>query len=207
MLKSLEHRTDDLIHAVQEDAKSEIDKIKSQTKSKESEILEAGKMEAEKIREEILMEATIKAAALRDEKAAELVAKNKMNWIERREHLILEILAEARARFADLRETPQYPQTLIRLAEEAIVNLQTNRVVLQFDPKSRSMITPKNLEDLSNRLKVQIEVGEDLTSGLGIIAKDISGHLIFDNTLESRLERSMDSLREPVFKILSGEKP
>lgn len=206
MLKSLEHRTDDLIHAIQEDAKSEIDKIRSQTKARESEILEAGKMEAEKIRAEILQDAVIKAAALRDEKAAELAAKNKMSWIERREHLILEVFTEARARFTDLIDTAQYLQALLRLVEEAIVNLQANRVVLQFDPKSRSMITPKNIEDLSTRLKVQIEVGEDLTSGLGIIAKDRSGHLIFDNTLESRLERSLDSLREPVFKILSGEK-
>lgn len=205
MLKSLEHRVDDLIYAIEEDSKAEIKKINEETKSKISAILEAGKKEAEQIRAKILEEAASRANALGDEKRAEIQQKAKMQWLEKREKLLSEVFEAARSQFPKLLKSDDYAHAILDLTQEAVLHIQTDKVILHFDASSHSLITENDLSKLASSMNVQIEVGSDLTSGIGVIAQDVEGHRVFDNTLEARLDRMMSSLRSPVFKILMGE--
>jgi vacuolar-type H+-ATPase subunit E/Vma4 len=54
-------------------------------------------------------------------------------------------------------------------------------------------------------MNAQLQLGEPLAHGLGIVAETIDGHLRYANTLEARLERWQDKLREPAYRLLMGE--
>jgi vacuolar-type H+-ATPase subunit E/Vma4 len=53
---------------------------------------------------------------------------------------------------------------------------------------------------------VEIEVGAPLEKGTGVMVESESGRMVFDNTLENRLNRLQNTLRSPVYHLLSGEK-
>jgi vacuolar-type H+-ATPase subunit E/Vma4 len=205
MLKSLDRRIEDLTHAIQEDSRAEINQLKSEARAKEAEILKAGREQAEKIRTAILEAASMKAAALREEKQAEVQLNARMRRLQKREELLSEVFSAARTHLTNTINSPEYKPALFVLTKEALQNLQTNPVILHFDSGSRSLITESDLSELTSSTKLEITMGDDLSSGIGVVAQDTKGHRVFDNTLEARFDRQVVTLRAQVFKILMGE--
>ena len=58
---------------------------------------------------------------------------------------------------------------------------------------------------LEKDLAVQLELGEPLERGTGVVLVTADGHRRYDNTLETRLSRMQAALRTPVYHILMGE--
>ena len=205
MLKSIDERIEDLSRAIIEEAHADAEMLKSVAKLKVNVVLEAGQKQAEKIRTEILENAKLEAERLKEERLAEVAIKAKIEWLEKREELLETVFQAVRLRCKSLLESDEYPQALQGLIMDAVGQLQSNQVWLHLDSASRSLLDEKSLDVISQSLGVELHVGDDLTDGIGVIAKDALGHRIFDNTLETRLNRQMESLRSDVYKILMGE--
>ena len=205
MLKSIDERIEDLSRAIIEEAHADAEMLKSVAKLKVNVVLEAGQKQAEKIRTEILENAKLEAERLKEERLAEVAIKAKIEWLEKREELLETVFQTVRLRCKSLLESDEYPQALQGLIMDAVGQLQSNQVWLHLDSASRSLLDEKSLDVISQSLGVELHVGDDLTDGIGVIAKDALGHRIFDNTLETRLNRQMESLRSDVYKILMGE--
>lgn len=205
MLKSIDERIEDLSRAIIEEAHADAEMLKSVAKLKVNVVLEAGQKQAEKIRTEILENAKLEAELLKEERLAEVAIKAKIEWLEKREELLETVFQTVRLRCNSLLESDEYPQALQGLIMDAVGQLQSNQVWLHLDSASRSLLDEKSLDVISESLGVEMHVGDDLTDGIGVIAKDALGHRIFDNTLETRLNRQMESLRSDVYKILMGE--
>ncbi len=205
MLKSIDERIEDLSRAIIEEAHADAEMLKSVAKLKVNVVLEAGQKQAEKIRTEILENAKLEAERLKEERLAEVAIKAKIEWLEKREELLETVFQAVRLRCKSLLESDEYPQALQGLIMDAVGQLQSNQVWLHLDSASRSLLDEKSLDVISQSLGVEMHVGDDLTDGIGVIAKDAIGHRIFDNTLETRLNRQMESLRSDVYKILMGE--
>ena len=205
MLKSIDERIEDLSRAIIEEAHADAEMLKSVAKLKVNVVLEAGQKQAEKIRTEILENAKLEAERLKEERLAEVAIKAKIEWLEKREELLETVFQTVRLRCKSLLESDEYPQALQGLIMDAVGQLQSNQVWLHLDSASRSLLDEKSLDVISQSLGVELHVGDDLTDGIGVIAKDALGHRIFDNTLETRLNRQMESLRSDVYKILIGE--
>ena len=205
MLKSIDERIEDLSRAIIEEAHADAEMLRSVAKLKENVVLEAGQKQAEKIRAEILENAKLEAERLHEERLAEVAIKAKIDWLEKREELLNTVFQTVKLRCKNLLESDAYPQALQGLIIDATRQLQTKQVWLHLDSSSRKLLDEKALAENGKNLNVEIHLGDDLKDGIGVIAQDEQGHRFFDNTLETRLNRQMESLRSEVYKILMGE--
>ena len=205
MLKSIDERIEDLSRAIIEEAHADAEMLRSVAKLKENVVLEAGQKQAEKIRAEILENANLEAERLHEERLAEVAIKAKIDWLEKREELLNTVFQTVKLRCKNLLESDAYPQALQGLIIDATRQLQTKQVWLHLDSSSRKLLDEKALAEIGKNLNVEIHLGDDLKDGIGVIAQDEQGHRFFDNTLETRLNRQMESLRSEVYKILMGE--
>lgn len=205
MLKPIDERIEDFTHAIHGEAEAEAEMLKTEAKAKETEILKQGQLRVERIRAEILEKARMEGERLSEERLAEVNIKAKIEWLEKREKILELVFQTAKSEIINLVNTQEYLKALIGLVTDGIYQVQSQQVVLHVDRASKGLINKDILNDLRSNLGVEIELGDDLQNGIGVVVSDISGHRMFDNTLEARLNRNMENLRSDVYKILMEE--
>ena len=205
MLKSIDERIADLTRTILDAAQADAEKINTEARHQESEILKRGELQAKQLYAEILDKARREAELRKEEKLAEITVKARVEAYERREQLLETVFSQVQDRLVNIPSESLYAEALMGLVREAIRHLQSKNVVLKFDAKSRKLVSEEDLKKLSSELGTRIEIGENLIEGTGVVAMDEKGHRSFENTLERRLERQLVRLRSKVFEILIGE--
>ncbi len=94
---------------------------------------------------------------------------------------------------------------MVALLKAALLHLKGYPVKVQLDPVLKKVLTQEDLEKIAGELGVEITEVTELNQGTGVIVETIDGHLKYDNTLETRLNRLQNILRTPVYHILMGE--
>jgi vacuolar-type H+-ATPase subunit E/Vma4 len=61
------------------------------------------------------------------------------------------------------------------------------------------------LVELGKELDVDLELGEPLARGIGIVLETADAHRRYDNTLSARLARMEDTLRGRLYHVLMGD--
>jgi vacuolar-type H+-ATPase subunit E/Vma4 len=206
MVKSLDDRIEDLIRTIRDDSKAEIEDLESEAKKRESQIIAKAQIEAEQIRSNIISTALVSAKAIKEEVFAESELALKRKYQMRREKLIEQVFDRVRSTLPDLIDRPEYAQALPGLINESLQQLGTTEAILHLDEKSHKLIISDQLSAMASSLEMKVAVGDDLSSGFGVIAISPEGHRVIDNALGMRLERQKSQLRMAVFEILMGDK-
>ena len=175
---------------VQADAKAKADAVreraKQQAKKERHEILEYGRQEAERVRSQALAAARLKARTLK---------------LEQREKLLDDVFDAVRQRLPTVQQWTDYDQIVLLLVRQAVGQLKAKEERIWADERAREILSERTLTGLSEELGVQLQLGEPLQKGVGVIAKTPDEHREYDNTLEARLNRWQDELRFSVYHL------
>jgi vacuolar-type H+-ATPase subunit E/Vma4 len=187
------------------EARQDAAKIAAEAASHIESIKRQALEQANKQRDTILQQARDKAERLRSQAVTSAQLEAQTLKLARREALLARVLSEARHRLTDVAEWPDYGQVVYRLVREGVEVLDAESLVIRADETTRQILDGQALMDLTEELGTQLEMGEPLKRGTGIVLVTADGHRRYDNTLETRLARMQASLRTPVYHILMGE--
>ena len=165
-------------------------KARQQAESQRTQIIENAKREATRIHSETVSTAQMKARRIE---------------LEQREKLLDEVFERAREKLTAIQQSTDYDKIARLLLREALANLGVEQALVRADKATLKIMTKEVLESVSKELGVETELGPQLEEGTGVIVGTPDGHRQYDNTLETRLARSKDALRLPVYHLLMGE--
>jgi vacuolar-type H+-ATPase subunit E/Vma4 len=189
------------------EARQDAAKITADTESRIESIKRQARGQAEEQRSAILKQAREKAERLRSQAVTSAQLEAQTLKLEHRESLLSKVMSEARRGLTGVKEWPDYVNVVCELIREGAGTLGADSLVIEADETTRGMLEGQVLTDLGQELAVQLELGEPLGRGTGVVIVTTDGHRRYDNTLETRLDRMQASLRTPVYHILMGDTP
>lgn len=204
-MRSVEENFEALSRAMLGDAKTEAEKILAEAKDKADQIRSQADDAAEAERSRILDRAHQEADRLRSQVIATTQMKTRTSELEHREKLLDNVFETAKKQLADVSKHSDYEITAKRLVREGLMQLKDTNVVIHADAKTQSCLSKQTLDELAKEFNTKITMGEKLNQGTGVVLETEDKHLVYDNTLETRLSRLQNILRPPVYRILIGE--
>jgi colicin import membrane protein len=204
-MKSVEESMRALSRAVLSDARAEAERIRADARAKADAIRQRAQEQAEAEREKKLEHAHQEADRIRSQAIAAAQLKARTLQLERREKLLNEVFDAARQRLPAVQQWTDYDQIMRWLAREAVGRLGAETVRIRADERAQAMLADGTLAEIAKESGAQLQLGEPLERGTGVIVETVDGHRQYDNTLEARLSRWQDALRSPVYHLLMGE--
>ncbi len=204
-MKSVEENIDSLSRAILGEARGEADQVLADAQAKADAARQQAYEQAERERRQILERAQQEAERIRGQKVASTQLKARNLQLGSREKLLDKVYQTALQELPTVQQWTDYPEIAQTLLREALSQLRANDVKIKADPKTMSLFSDGLLDELSREMNKQIHRGEPLTRGIGVIVESANGHMQYDNTLETRLERMWNSSRSPIHHLLMGE--
>jgi vacuolar-type H+-ATPase subunit E/Vma4 len=204
-MEAVEKSIEALSRAVLKKAHADAEQVLADARAKADAVREHARQQAEKEREKILGHARQKAERIRSQGIAAAQLKARTLKLEQREKLLDDVFNAVRQRLPTVQQWTDYDQVVRQLVREAVVQLKAKGGRIWADGRAREILSEEALADLSKELGVQLQLGEPLRQGVGVIARTPDGHREYDNTLGARLNRWQDELRFSVYHLLMGE--
>jgi vacuolar-type H+-ATPase subunit E/Vma4 len=201
-MKSVEESTRALSRAVLSEAQADAEGVRASARAKADAIRQHAQEQGEAERDEVLKHARQQASHIHSQAVAAAQLKARTLRLERREKLLNSVFDAARKQLVTVQEWTDYDQIARRLARETVEHLGAENARILADERTRAVLTNDVLSQVSGETGVQLQLGEPLEHGTGVIAETVDGHLHYDNTLEARLERWQNALRSPVYHLL-----
>ncbi len=204
-MKTLEEDIKSLERAILSEARAEAEQIRAESVQKADAIRLQAQAQAEVDRKKIMEQATREAERIRSQAMATSQLKARTSQLEHREKILEQIFESVRQQLADVQKRKDYEHIVLQMVREAVIQLNARKAVLRADKTTQKVLKDDSLEKLSKELNANISFGKALDEGTGVIVEASDGHLHYDNTLETRLNRMQSGLRSGVYQILTGE--
>ncbi len=201
-----EENIEALSSAILREAQDEAEQIQTEAKAKVEAIRQRAQEQAETESKAILERARAEAERLHGQVIASAHLKARTMQLEHREKLLDKVFEAARQKLPVVQQRSDYGKIAAQLLWEAVTQLKAKQAEVRVDDATMKSFEAQKLEQISKELNAQLTMGKPLESGHGVSVEASDGRLHYDNTLESRLERSQNVLRSSVYKVLLGEK-
>lgn len=195
-----------LERAILNEARAEAENVNAEARAKADEIRKRAQEQAERERKAILDRARQEAERLSSQAVATAQLKARTLQLEHREKLLNQVFKAVREKFPALPKRPDYEQIVTSLLREAVSQLKAAKAEVLADAATQKTLKPALLGKISEELKAELTVGKSLEEGTGVVVNASDGHLHYDNTFETRLDRMQGNLRAAVYQVLMGEK-
>ncbi len=205
MATTVDENIEALSRTIISEARAEADQIQAEARSKADATRQQAQQHAEADRKAVLDRANQEAERLRGQAVATAELKARTLQLERREILLDKVLNTVRQQLPEVQQQPDYEQIVCNLLREAITQLNATKATVRADQKTLKILSDTVLGEISQELKAEITLGDPLETGTGVIVDTADGHLHYDNTLETRLNRLYSGLRSTVYRILMGD--
>ncbi len=200
-----EQPNETLSETILNEARAEAEQIRAEAQVKAEAIRRQAAERAAAERKAFIDRGAQEVARLRGQAVSTAQLKARTSELEHRERLLNEVFQAARQKLCTVQQQPNYPQVTRRLLAEALASLRSNAVQVHADPVTAVALNGQVLAELSSEHQVAITLGEPASQNTGMVVETTDGHLNFDNTLETRLERMQGTLRYPVYQLLVGD--
>lgn len=105
---------------------------------------------------------------------------------------------KAEAKIDSLRGSEEYASMMKKLMEDGLKAVSTEEVVMECSAKDKNIVK-KIASELERSTKVKIRVSEETIETLGgVKVKSKDGSMVYDNTLDSRIERLKPIIRKDI---------
>lgn len=105
---------------------------------------------------------------------------------------------KAKAKIDSLRSSEEYTSMMKKLMEDGLKAISTEEVVMECSAKDKNIVK-KIVSELELNTKVKIRVSEEAIEALGgVKVKSKDGSMVYDNTLDSRIERLKPIIRKDI---------
>jgi vacuolar-type H+-ATPase subunit E/Vma4 len=197
---------------IRKDVQEEIERILGKARLSASRRHEEAKEEAERVSQQTRKDAQAEAKTMEARVMSGVSLEVKKAILRAQGEIIDEVLGRVRARLKKLRRTKEYAEFLKELTAQGILALGEEECVLAPAVEDRELYTPelidrvKQLVVSSSGKNVNLTVSADLSpEGSGVRVYSGAGTVLFDNTLEARMERLADELKTIVAREVFGE--
>lgn len=194
-----------LSRAVMTEARSEAEQTLADAKRKVEVIRSESQNQVDGERAKIMENANKEAARIRSQAIAAAHLRARTLLLEQREKLLNDVFEKAVQRVADVQKDSNYKSIALALLKEALGHLGSDSALIQADSRTQELLTHETLGSIADEMGIKLDLGEPLEQGIGVIVQTVDGHRRYDNTLEIRLKRMQDSLRNSVNRLLMGE--
>lgn len=186
---------DTILAEIRREGQEQVDEIMREAEQEADAVLQEARTEAQGVHESTLERVMMPAYRER----ARIMHRGRLEALqtlgEARESMLDEALTRARQHLAQCRADPRYPHILRKLTEEVLDALhssleEVHTIHLHVDPRDEPLIA-QILDDLD----LELSVSGSLNCWGGIVASSEDDQIVAINTLESRLERAMPTLR------------
>lgn len=189
-----------------EDVRKEAEAIIREAEKEAKDTLLSAKEEANKQYATIMNDAKIKAEVERRkiESVTEVETRNRL--LQRKEQLVNAAFDKALRQLTAFTKTEEYYSFLLDLIEETAAQLDSKKILLYLNATDKKRLTQKDLKNLSKKLGIQLEISEsteDCIGGCKLQTPDEK--ILYDNTIENRLQQLKPSLRVEIAKELFGK--
>jgi len=189
IIGDIEAKAREEIEKIMEDAEKKIAEIKrkkeEEAKKEKNRILDRGKNLAERERQRILADARIKA---------------KKEFSEEKERIIKEVISKATDELREIVNSKEYEKRLFDLLKYSINAIKDKNIEILVNGRDKAILE-KNKSKLNEILgDIEYVIGKPIDCIGGVIVR--SGDVEVNNTLEARLERSMEKIRVDIAKML-----
>lgn len=187
---------------VQKEAEATILEAENQAK----ETLKSAKHEADQKYREILSQAKLKAEAERRKIASVTEVDMRNRQLQTKEDLVDVAFEKALAKLREFVETPEYQKYLLDVVAEVAKKIGQKDLVVQVNAKDAAWLTQGELAPIAKKLHAELKLEKATEQFIGgCIIQTADGKIIYNSTIDSRLEELKPALRVEVAKILFGE--
>ena len=195
-----------MIRDIRQESQKEVDAILAQSAKETEDVRNKAKIEADRIRSEIIRKAEQQSSAIRKRILSGVHLEVKKLALKNQNVLLSEILQQVADRLEEFRHGEEYANFFKKLILDGILGLGSDIVQILAGDLERKLLTVDFLESIvdeslrTNEKKVRLIVTSDSLADSGVILTTEDGRVRFDNRLSVRLQRVFDELQWTVVK-------
>jgi len=171
------------------------------------ETLKEAKDQADQEYQSILNQTNLKIEAEKRKIASVTEVDMRNRLLQAKEVLVDSAFEKALIKLKAFVNTKDYRDYLLNSIENNARKIRQKNLVLQVNAKDKGWLTQNMLDTLNKKLKCEIELSNETENYLGgCKIQTADSKIIYDGTLDSRLQEFKPLLRIEVAKILFGER-
>jgi V/A-type H+/Na+-transporting ATPase subunit E len=193
---------DEVIGDVQKEAEAIIASAENEAK----ETLREAKQKADQTITALLSEANQKSEAEKRKIASVTEVQLRNRLLAAKENLVDEAFNKATTSLKAYVETDEYPAHLLKLLSSIAQRMDQQVLVVEVNAKDQAILTPDALNKVGKKAKTELKLSNQTPNILGgCLVQTEDGKIVYDGTLDNRLEELKPELRAQIAKSLFGE--
>jgi len=187
------------------DAKLKAADVIREAEEKARQSVEESRVQAQKDADEILSKANLEAESIRRGILSSRIRANRLRVLDEKNKIVQSVLKSVEQRLSDIASTDQFQPALKRFVAEAVDAVGADDIVVRVGFQNAER---KSLDSLGRTLptRTRFVVEDKSIDDLGgVVAGDVGGKMIFNNSFRARIERLDNQLLTTISSTIFGE--